>query len=89
MKSQARSNQREQVSAFDAKTHLSQWLRRVERGTAVTITRHGKPVAQLIPAVSESRVAMRSAAVLRLSRIRKGIKGTVDIGRLIAEGRKR
>ncbi len=33
------------VGAFEAKTHLSDLLDRVERGERFTITRHGKPVA--------------------------------------------
>jgi prevent-host-death family protein len=34
--------------AFEAKTHLSHLLDLVESGEEVTITRHGKPVAQLV-----------------------------------------
>ena len=37
------------VGAFQAKTQLSQLLDQVERGDAVTITRHGRPVAVLAP----------------------------------------
>lgn len=37
------------VGAYEAKTHLSELLDRVERGERVTITRHGKPVARLVP----------------------------------------
>ena len=37
------------VGAFEAKTHLSELLQRVERGERVTITKHGRPVAQLVP----------------------------------------
>ena len=40
----------ESVGAFEAKTHLGELLDRVERGESMTITRHGKPVAQLVPA---------------------------------------
>lgn len=39
----------EPVSAYDAKTHLPRLLERAERGERFVITRHGKPVAQLIP----------------------------------------
>ncbi|MDB5998978.1 MAG: hypothetical protein JWP52_677 [Rhizobacter sp.] len=38
------------VGAFEAKTHLSALLERVERGEAFVITRHGRPVARLAPA---------------------------------------
>ena len=35
------------VSLYEAKTQLSTLLREVEKGGVVTITRHGKPVAEL------------------------------------------
>ena len=38
------------VGAFEAKTHLSELLNRVEQGEHVTITKHGRPVARLVPA---------------------------------------
>lgn len=38
------------VGAFDAKTHLSQYLDQVEKGARIEITRRGKPVACLVPA---------------------------------------
>ena len=41
------------VGAFEAKTHLSELLARVEEGEEVTITKHGRPVARLVP-VSET-----------------------------------
>lgn len=36
------------VAAFEAKTHFSALLDRVERGEEIVITRHGKPVAKLV-----------------------------------------
>ena len=36
------------VGAFEAKTHLSHLLDLVESGEEVTITRHGRPVAELV-----------------------------------------
>jgi prevent-host-death family protein len=39
------------VGSYEAKTHLPQLLERVEHGETITITRHGKPVARLVPAV--------------------------------------
>ena len=38
------------VGSYEAKTHLPRLLERVERGETITITRHGKPVARLVPA---------------------------------------
>ena len=37
------------IGAYEAKTHLPRLLDEVERGKAVVITRHGRPVARLVP----------------------------------------
>ncbi len=37
------------VGAFEAKTHLSSLLQQVELGEEVTITKHGRPIARLVP----------------------------------------
>ena len=39
----------QEVGSYEAKTHLPQLLDRVEQGELITITRHGKPVARLVP----------------------------------------
>jgi prevent-host-death family protein len=44
------------VGAFEAKTHLSSLLERVEGGEVVTITKHGRPVARLVPIETDSSV---------------------------------
>jgi prevent-host-death family protein len=38
-----------EVGAFEAKNTLGTLLDRVERGEEIVITRHGKPVAKLVP----------------------------------------
>jgi prevent-host-death family protein len=42
----------ESVGSFEAKTHLPQLLERVAQGEEFTITKHGKPVTRLVPAVA-------------------------------------
>jgi prevent-host-death family protein len=37
------------VGAYEAKTHLAQLLAEVAEGETITITKHGTPVAQLVP----------------------------------------
>ncbi|MGH9736500.1 MAG: type II toxin-antitoxin system Phd/YefM family antitoxin [Candidatus Acidiferrales bacterium] len=37
------------IGAFEAKNMLGALLDRVERGEEIVITRHGKPVARLVP----------------------------------------
>lgn len=48
------------VGAYEAKTHLSQLLDRVEKGESLTITRNGKPVARLVPAAPATAAAGQS-----------------------------
>jgi prevent-host-death family protein len=59
------------VGAFEAKTQLSNLLDVVERGEEVLITRHGKPIARLVPAgvVDRERVTQ---AIKKLKALRAG-----------------
>jgi prevent-host-death family protein len=38
-----------EVGSYEAKTHLPKLLERVAKGERITITKHGKPVAMLVP----------------------------------------
>lgn len=38
-----------EIQASDAKARLAQLLAEVERGETVVITRHGRPIARLVP----------------------------------------
>ena len=38
-----------EIGAFEAKTHLPRLLKRVQAGERFVITRHNRPVAELIP----------------------------------------
>lgn len=60
-----------EVGAFEAKTHLSDLLAAVESGETITITRRGKPVAQLVPMPDGS--AERLAALRRLQALGAGL----------------
>ncbi len=55
-----------EVGAFEAKNTLGTLLDLVQRGEQVVITRHGKPIARLIP---ETAVRDRSAAKAAVARI--------------------
>jgi prevent-host-death family protein len=77
-----------EVGAFEAKTHLSRLLDEVEGGEAITITRHGKPVARLIPVTSPNREERRrTIAELKKLRDRQTLGG-VSVRELIEEGRR-
>jgi prevent-host-death family protein len=49
------------VGAFEAKTTLSALLERVAEGEEVLITKHGRAVARIVPAVGVDRVRARTA----------------------------
>lgn len=53
-----------EVQATVAKAHLAQLLGAVERGESIAITRHGRPIAHLVPAATVDE-AVRRAAVAR------------------------
>lgn len=77
------------VGAFEAKNTLGSLLDLVEKGEEITITRHGKSVAQLVPPrnVPGSEAALEAAA--RIRERRKGVTlGGISIRELIDEGRK-
>ena len=77
-----------EVSLFDAKTHLSRLVARAERGEVVTITRRGKPVARLVPAVQTASLADRGTLLRRLRSFRGRISGPIDVRALVREGRR-
>ena len=58
-----------EIQASEAKTHLPQLLDDIERGETVIITRHGRPIARLIPEDSIGR-DRRVEAVERLKALR-------------------
>lgn len=81
----------ETVGAFEAKTHLSELLQRVEAGSEITITRHGKPVARLVPIADVANDAQqrRDRAVDGLIKLRKKYSlGKLQAKDLIDQGRK-
>ena len=61
-----------EIGAYEAKTHLPKLLERVEKGERFIITRHGRPVAELIP-VSERDTKRVRSALTGLRNIRKGL----------------
>jgi prevent-host-death family protein len=76
------------VGAYEAKTKLPELLKRVEQGEHITITKHGSPVAVLVPAGEFSRQDP-TAAVEALKEFARGrhLDG-LSIQELIDEGRR-
>jgi prevent-host-death family protein len=78
------------IRTFEAKTHLSALLEQVERGEEITITRHGKAMARLVPveAVSQEVGAHRGAAQELSARAsaRRSVRQGADRGRAAVTG---
>ena len=47
------------IQAAEAKAHLSSLLDEVERGETIVITRHGKPIARLVPDAEDRQAKIR------------------------------
>jgi prevent-host-death family protein len=78
------------VGSYEAKTHLPALLDRVARGETITITRHGKPVAQLVPVASETSPDVRKVVQEMLAyRDRQNrTLGGISVRELVEEGRR-
>jgi prevent-host-death family protein len=77
-----------EVGAYEAKTHLPSLLERVQRGECVTITRHGVPVAMLVPIVAVVKPDIQ-AVIDELKTFAKGHSaGGATIRQMIEEGRR-
>jgi len=74
------------VGSFEAKTHLAALLDRVGKGERITITRHGRPAAMLVPiepAKNDHASIMEQLRALR-QRVKPGgptIREMIDAGR--------
>ncbi len=59
-----------EVQASAAKTHLAQLLDDVERGETIVITRHGRPIARIVPEADRRR-EQTAAAMREIERLRQ------------------
>ena len=75
-----------EIGAYDAKTHLPALLERVQRGEEITITKHGKPIARLVP-IQRRDPDRRAEAIEKLKVFAKGRTLGVPIKELINQGR--
>ena len=76
------------IGAYEAKTHLPRLLDEVEKGERITITKHGRPVAVLVPPDAAPIIDIEK----RLEQMREFRKGNrlrgLSIRELIDEGRR-
>ena len=75
------------IGAYEAKTHLARLLEDVGKGERITITKHGRPVAVLVPPGVVQDIDVE-AFMARMRKFRKAhpLNG-VSIRELIDEGR--
>jgi prevent-host-death family protein len=77
------------VGSYEAKTHLPELLARVAKGERVTITRHGKPVAMLVPPPVEKKAVRRVIEEFKAYTKQQGrTLGGLTYRDLIEEGRR-
>ena len=77
------------VGAYEAKTRFSELLEQVEQGQEITITRHGNPVARMLPIRPASTAESRRAAIAAMKQLAGGNRlNGLRVKDLLAEGRK-
>jgi prevent-host-death family protein len=85
----ARKSASTTVGSYDAKTRFSELLERVARGEVITITRHGSPVARLVPARPASSAEARREAIEQMRQLcRHNRLDGLSVRELKAEGRR-
>ena len=77
-----------EVGAFEAKTHLPKLLERVQNGERFVITKHGHPIAELVPYRQRESEKIR-AAIDNLKAFQQTHSlGGLSVREMIDEGRK-
>ena len=59
-----------EIQASEAKAHLSELLDDVERGETLVITRHGRPIARIVPG-ADRRQEEIDKAIVNIKELRK------------------
>jgi prevent-host-death family protein len=80
----------QQIGAFEAKTHFSQIIEKVENGADFVITKRGKPVAKIIPFEEEVKMTRKEAIekMIEMRKLYRGEPGWGIIKESIEEGRR-
>jgi prevent-host-death family protein len=76
-----------EVGIYDAKTHFPRLIDDVEKGESVVITRHGKPVARIVPIEEPPMSVEEAIAAIHEFRKSHPLNG-ISIRELIDEGRR-
>jgi prevent-host-death family protein len=76
------------LGIYEARTRWSEVIDRVAKGEEIVITRHGLPVAKLVPANGHAKAsALEAIAELRKFRRKHKLRG-LTIKQMIEEGRR-
>jgi prevent-host-death family protein len=76
------------MGAFQAKTYFSSLLEQVEKGEQIIITKHGRPVARLVPTTGINQEKIK-AVIQRFKKMAQShTLGGLDWKQLRDEGRK-
>ncbi|MFM8932540.1 MAG: type II toxin-antitoxin system Phd/YefM family antitoxin [Gemmataceae bacterium] len=77
------------IGAYEAKTRLPQLLERVEAGEEIIITRHGHPVARLVPCEPQQSLRGRKETIQQIRDLAsRNNLGGLKAKDLLAEGRR-
>ena len=75
------------IGVYEAKTHLPELLAKVALGEQITITRHSKAIARLVP-IEPVRQRNVQGVIDELKSLAKGRQTDMPIRDMIAEGRR-
>ncbi len=78
------------LTVVEAKTRFSECLRRVEAGSSIVITRHGKPVAAFVAATELAKLrALRAAGPeAGLAGLAGGWEGSEELAEILGDSRR-
>ena len=76
------------VGSYEPKTHLAKLLKKVAKGQRIIITKHGLPVAELVPSSGRGATDVKTI-IKELKKLRKKIRlGGLSVRDSIEEGRR-
>ena len=79
----------QEIGSYEAKTHLPSLLNRVAKGERIVITKHGSPVAMLVPFLAQVNPETK-AVINQIREFRKHLKlNGLSLKDMIKEGRRR
>lgn len=79
----------EELGVYEAKTRLPSLLERVAKGERITITKHGKPIACLVPVQNDQKKPIEEViAEMKKFRAGQAKVSKKELREMIEEGRR-